>query len=77
MATVYEFISGAELHDVEMVCEAHHNCKDAAKTAERLAKSFVEGIAFAKVIEKKRGEDYILTVIRVHNRVMRDLVVIR
>ena len=77
MKNVYEFMSGAELHDAEMMCEAHHNCKDAAKTAERLAASFVEGIAFAKVIEQKRGEDYILTVVRVQNRIMRDLVVIR
>ena len=77
MANVYEFVSGAELSDTEMVCEAHHNCKDAKALAESLADSFVEGIAFAKVIEKKRGEDYILTVIRVHNRIMRDLVVIR
>lgn len=77
MANVYEFVSGAELNDVEMVAECHHNCKDAAKTAERLAKEFVSSIAFSKVIEEKKGEDYILTVIRVHDRVMRDLVVIR
>ena len=77
MKNVYEFMSGAELSDVEMVCEAHHNCKNAEALAESLAKSFVEGIAFAKVIEQKKGEDYILTVIRVNNRIMRDLVVIR
>lgn len=74
---VYEFISGADLYDVEMVCEARHDCKDASATAERLAKSFVEGLAFAKVIEQRRGEDYIFTVIRVNDRIMRDLVVIR
>lgn len=77
MSNVYEFISGADLYDIEMVSEAHYNCKDAAKTAERLAKSFVEGIAFAKVIEQKKGKDYILTVVRVQNRILRDLVVIR
>lgn len=77
MSNVYEFMSGSDLYDVEMLCEAHHGCKDASATAERLAKSFVEGIAFAKVIEQKKGEDYILTVIRVNNRIMRDLVVIR
>ena len=77
MRNVYEFISGADLFDVEMVCEAHHNCKDAKALAESLSDSFAKGIAFAKVIEKKRGEGYILTVIRVHDRIMRDLVVIR
>lgn len=77
MANVYEFISGSDLFDVEMVCEAHRHCKDASATAERLAESFAKGIAFAKVIEQKKGEDYILTVIRVNNRIMRDLVVIR
>lgn len=77
MANVYEFISGAELSDTEMVSEAHHNCKDAKALAESLVKSFVEGIAFSKVIEVKRGEDYIFTVIRVNDRIMRDLVVIR
>ena len=77
MKNVYEFMSGAELSDVEMMCEAHHNCKDAKALAESLAKSFVEGIAFAKVIEQKKGEDYILTVVRVHDLIMRDLVVIR
>lgn len=76
-AVVYEYVSGSDLYDVEMVCEAHHGCKDAAKTAERLAKEFVCSIAFAKVIEQKRGEDYIFTVIRVNDRIMRDLVVIR
>lgn len=77
MANVYEFMSGADLYDVEMAAKARHNCKDASATAERLAKSFVEGLAFAKVIEQKKGKDYILTVVRVHNRILRDLVVIR
>lgn len=77
MANVYEFISGAELNDTEMVTECHHNCKDVAKTAERLVEEFVSSIAFSKVIEEKRGEDYILTVIRVNDRIMRDLIVIR
>ena len=77
MKNVYEFMSGAELNDVEMGCFVHRNCKDASATAERLAASFVRGIAFSKVIEVKRGEDYILTVIRVQDRIMRDLVVIR
>lgn len=77
MKNVYEFMSGAELHDAEMMCEAHHNCKDASATAERLAESFAKGIAFAKVIEQRRGEDYIFTVIRVNDRIMRDLVAIR
>lgn len=77
MKNVYEFMSGSDLYDVEMMCEAHHNCKNAKALAESLADSFAKGIAFAKVIEVKRGEDYILTVVRVNNRVMRDLVVIR
>lgn len=77
MKTVYEFMSGSELSDVEMMCEAHRHCKDASATAERLAESFAKSIAFAKVIEQKRGEGYILTVIRAHDRIMRDLVVIR
>ena len=76
MANVYEFISGSELSDVEMVCEAHHNCKDAEALAESLADTFAKGIAFSKVIEQRRGEDYIFTVIKVQNRIMRDLVVI-
>lgn len=74
---VYEFISGAELNDVEMVCEAHRGCKNAPATAERLAKTYVEGIAFSKVIEQKKGKDYVFTVIRVQDRIMRHLVVIR
>lgn len=77
MKTVYEFMSGADLYDIEMVCEAHHGCKNAEALAESLSDSFAKGIAFAKVIEKKRGKDYILTVIKVQNRIMRDLVVIR
>lgn len=77
MKNVYEFISGADLYDTEMAYEARHNCKDAFATAERLATSFVEGLAFAKVIEVKKGEDYIFTVVRVNNRILRDLVVIR
>lgn len=77
MRNVYEFMSGAELHDAEMMCEAHHGCKDAKALAESLSDSFAKGIAFSKVIEQKRGKDYILTVIKVHDRIMRDLVVIR
>ena len=77
MKNVYEFVSGADLYDVEMASEAHHNCKDAKALAESLAESFAKGIAFAKVIEQKKGENYILTVVKVQNRIMRDLVVIR
>lgn len=77
MKNVYEFISGASLYDVEMGCFAHRNCKDASATAERLAKSFVDSIAFSKVVEQRKSEDYILTVIRVNDRIMRSLVVIR
>ena len=40
MANVYEFMSGSDLYDAEMMCEAHHNCKNAKALAESLADAF-------------------------------------